>query len=245
MPEIPPGLPSIAANLERVRARMATAAERSGRSPSAIRLVVVTKGRDAELVRAAYVAGERDFGENRVEEGIPKAAALGDVPDVTWHMIGHIQSRKARQVLPTYGWVHSVDRMKIARLLSRTAEEHGRRLPAFLECNVSGETTKEGWSLSDPSTWPASLPELGQIAGFPGLDIRGLMTMAPWTENREQTRPVFRQLKRLQAFLCTELGVAWAELSMGMTDDYEVAIEEGATAVRIGRAVFELRPGQP
>ncbi|OGO13627.1 MAG: YggS family pyridoxal phosphate enzyme [Chloroflexi bacterium RBG_13_68_17] len=234
---------AIARNLTEVHERIAAAARHAARDPQAVRLVVVTKGRSADEIRAVYMAGARAFGENRVEEGLPKIAALRDLVEVGWHMIGHVQSRKARQVAPAFAWMHSVDRLKIARLLDQAVVTAAVRLKVFLECNVSGEESKTGWLLADRSRWEAVLPEFEQIARLPGLDVRGLMTMAPWTPRMEQARPVFATLRELQSFVCTRLGVGWSELSMGMTDDFEVAVEEGATSVRIGRAVFEgVRP---
>ncbi len=230
---------AIARRLGEVRERIGAAAGRAGRDPGAVRIVVVTKGRSPDEVRGAQGAGARDFGENRVEEGLPKIAALRDLPAVDWHMIGHIQSRKARQVVPGFAWVHSVDRLKVARLLDQAAARAGTRVKVFLECNVSGEESKTGWPLVERSRWETILPEFEQIARLPGLEVRGLMTMAPWGRQAEQARPVFAALRELQSLACARLGVDWAELSMGMTDDFEVAVEEGATMVRIGRAVFE------
>jgi pyridoxal phosphate enzyme (YggS family) len=230
--------PRIEDQLADVRRRIAAAANRAGRGPDEIRLVVVTKGQTPETVVAAYQAGVRDFGENRVEEALPKLEAVGPLPGAAWHMIGHIQSRKARRVVPAFDWVHAVDRLKIAHLLDVSAGEMGAELDVFLEVNVSGEDTKEGWGLSDERAWAAAVPELAQVAGFAHLRIHGLMTMAPWSPEPETARPVFRRLHALQGFLNEALGTSWNELSMGMTDDFEVAVEEGATFVRIGRAVF-------
>ncbi len=229
----------IARNLVEVQDRIAAAAKRAGREPRAVRLVVVTKGRSVDEIRAAQSAGARDFGENRVEEGLTKIDALRDLAEVTWHMIGHVQSRKAKQVVPDFAWVHSVDRLKIARLLDQAAGAAGVRLKVFLECNVTGEMSKTGWLLAERNRWEAVLAEFERILRLAGLEVRGLMTMAPWGLTAEQVRPAFARLAELQAFARARLGVEWAELSMGMTDDFEVGVEEGATTVRIGRAIFE------
>lgn len=237
-----PGAGGIGRNLAAVRGRIEQAAGRAGRDPASVRLVVVTKGRPIEQIRAAYDAGARDLGENRVEEGRPKIASLGELGSAVWHMVGHVQSRKAKEVVPGFAWVHSVDRLKVARLLAQAAVDSGARLRVLLECNVSGEAAKAGWPLAEESTWQAVLPEFADLARLPGLEVCGLMTMAPWSAQVERVRPVFSALRRLLGFVNENLGLGWRELSMGMSDDFEVALEEGATMVRIGRAVFEGMP---
>jgi pyridoxal phosphate enzyme (YggS family) len=231
----------VAGNLERVRERIAAAARRAGRSPETIRLVAVTKNQPLDQARLAYALGLREFGENRVEEALPRQAALADLEGIHWHMIGHVQSRKARDVAPAFALVHSVDRIKIARALDERAAEAGRRLPVLLECNLSGEATKEGWPLAERSGWEAIVAPFEAVCSLPHLEVQGLMTMAPWTDRPETARPVFAKLRELQAVLAARIPGRWAELSMGMTDDFEVAIEEGATIVRIGRAIFGER----
>ena len=198
------------------------------------------------MIRAAYDLGLRHFGENRVEEAQAKVGHLPD--DVTWHMIGHIQSRKATQVVSLFQVVHSVDSLKLARRLDRFAAERAEPLPILLECNVSGEESKYGF---DANRWDADegqrralLDAVEEILALPHLQVQGLMTMAPIVADPEQARPVFVRLRAL----CDELAAAfpqadWQHLSMGMTDDFEVAIEEGATLVRVGRAIFD--PDQP
>lgn len=235
---------TIRENVERVQDRIARAARRVGRDPAEVLLVAVTKGQPPEVIRLGYAAGLRDFGENRVEEAIPKIAALADLEGLRWHMVGHIQSRKARAVVGRFALVHSVDREKIARLLDRHASESGLRLAVLLECNVSGEATKEGWRLNDPGLWEAALETLGAIVALPCLRVQGLMTMAPWTTEVDQVRGTFRRLRELRDYLGARLPGEWGMLSMGMTDDFEVAIEEGSTCVRIGRALFGERPGE-
>jgi len=236
----------IARNLAQVRERIAEAALRSGRQPADVTLVAVTKTSPAEAVVAAHDAGVRHFGENRVQEAevkIPAVRAALTEPQPIWHMIGHIQSRKAQAVVAHFDRVHSLDRIKVARRLSRFAQEAGRNLPVLLECNVSGEETKYGFDLSaweqDGDRRDAFLAAVGEILALPNLSVRGLMTMAPFVSEAETVRPVFASLRGLLDVLREQFPRQdWRHLSMGMTDDFEVAIEEGATLVRIGRAIF-------
>lgn len=221
--------------------RIAEAARRAGRDEASVCLVAVTKGRGTNLIRLAYEAGLRVFGENRVEEALPKLGDLADLVDIEWHMVGHVQSRKAKLVAPRFSMVHSVDRLKIARRLDLFAGECNRILPVLLECNVSGEMSKEGWKLAERGAWEREITEIEEVVRLPNLEVRGLMTMAPWTEDMEVVKRVFRTLRQLQSFLEARLPGHWRELSMGMTDDFEVAVEEGATIVRIGRAIFGER----
>jgi pyridoxal phosphate enzyme (YggS family) len=204
----------------------------------------VTKGHDAQMVRAAAGLGLRRFGENRVAEGLAKMRELQDLPDLRWDMIGHVQSRKARDVAPNFARVHSVDRLKIARHLSRYAAEAERVLPVLIECNVTGEEAKYGFDIRRSTLETAVVKQLAQIVTLPNLEVIGLMTMAPWTEDVDIIRSAFRGLRRYRDRLRTELpSVSWSELSMGMTDDFEIAIEEGATMIRVGRALFGPREG--
>jgi pyridoxal phosphate enzyme (YggS family) len=240
----------IAFNLTQVRERMAEAALRTGRDPAEITLVAVAKTFPAESIIAAYQSGVRHFGENRVEEGITKIPAVHAIisgPRPTWHMVGHVQSRKAGAVVAQFDYIHSVDRPKIARRLSRFAQDAGQTLPALLECNVSGEETKFGFDLQgweqDGARLEAFLATIEEILALPGLSVQGLMTMAPLAANPETVRPVFTSLRALLDALRDRFPAHdWRHLSMGMTDDFEVAIEEGATMVRVGRAIFGSRP---
>lgn len=239
----------IARNLGRVQERIAEAALRAGRDPGQVTLVAVTKTFPVEAIVAAWQAGARHFGENRVEEGASKipavcAALLGVRP--TWHMIGHVQSRKAQDAVAHFDVVHSVDRLKIARRLDRFALEAGRVLPVLLECNVSGEATKFGFDLHgwerDEALRSAFFAAVEEALALPGLAVTGLMTMAPFVEDPQMARPVFASLRGLRDALRERFpAVGWEHLSMGMTDDFEVAVEEGATIVRIGRAIFGAR----
>jgi pyridoxal phosphate enzyme (YggS family) len=240
----------IARNLVRVQERIAEAALRDGRDPAEVTLIAVTKTHPAEAVVAAYQAGVRHFAENRVEEGRVKVpasrAVISDSPQPIWHMIGHVQSRKAQTAVTYFDYVHSVDRLKIARRLSRFAQDAGRKLSVLLECNVSGEETKFGFALQDWERDAAQretfLAAVEEIVALSGLAVQGLMTMAPFVTDPETVRPVFVSLRTLLDTLQERFPTCdWRHLSMGMTDDFEVAIEEGATMVRIGRAIFGAR----
>jgi pyridoxal phosphate enzyme (YggS family) len=232
----------LGANLQAVRVRIEAAARRAGRSPDEVRLVAVTKSHPADLIRLAYRVGLRDFGENRVEEARAKQAELADLLEARWHLIGHVQGRKARDVVGSFALVHSLDRPKIAASFDRLATERGLRLPVLLECNISGEASKDGWDASPPVGRTELLASMLAAARLPALEVRGLMTMAPWTADEAVLRRVFRGLVQLRAELSAAGAGALAELSMGMTDDFEIAVEEGATMVRIGRALFGDRP---
>lgn len=229
-------------NLQAVQARIAAAARHAGRDPGEITLVAVTKTQTLAVIRAAYDLGLRHFGENRVGEAQTK---VGHLPgDITWHMIGHIQSRKAPQVLPLFQMVHSVDSLKLARRLDRFAENREAPLPVLLECNVSGEASKYGFEASrwhtDEGQRQALWDAVKEMLNLSHIQVQGLMTMAPIVADAEQARPVFTRLRTLRNDLAAAFPNAnWRHLSMGMTDDFEVAIEEGATLVRIGRAIFD------
>ena len=228
----------VAANLAAVRGRIRAAALRSGRDPAAIQLVAVSKTRPLSMIVQAYAEGQRAFGENRLEElatKAPEARALG-LDEIAWHVIGNIQSRKTQMAVGPYALIHSVDRVKIAQRLSRDAQTAGSALPVLLEVNVSGEGSKHGFSAQE------LLEAAPELIGLPCLKISGLMTMAPFVADESIIRNTFRQLRqlrdRLQQLYPT---VNWRHLSMGMTNDFEIAIEEGATIVRIGSAIFGAR----
>lgn len=237
--------------LTAVRERIAAAARRVNRDPATIRLVGVTKAHPVEVIRAALDAGLRDIGENRVQEAEAKIAALAaERRRLTWHLIGHLQTNKAKKAAMLFDMVHSVDSLRLAQILDRYAAEVRReaqgRLPILLQVNVSGEATKSGFALhgweTRPDTYERFCADVEQILALPHLDVRGLMTIAPWGPDPEQARPVFRAVRRLRDDLAQRFpAAAWRDLSMGMTDDFEVAIEEGATIVRIGRAIFGER----
>ncbi|MEE9514329.1 MAG: YggS family pyridoxal phosphate-dependent enzyme [Anaerolineales bacterium] len=231
----------IDANLRLLKERIHEAATRSGRGAGAVVLVAICKGQSALTVRAAYKAGQRDFGENRVAEAREKQVELTELSEIRWHMVGHIQGRKAKDVAPHFFMVHSIDRMKIAQRLDRFAADSGRILPVLLECNTSGEASKTGWPAWQKGDWPVTVEDIQMIRDYKNLDVRGLMTMAPWTADRAVLRSTFLGLRTFRDFLEDKLLTDLPELSMGMTDDYEIAIEEGATIVRVGRAIFGPR----
>ncbi len=233
---------NITRNLEQVRGRVAQAARRAGRDPGEVSLVVVTKTHPIPVIESLLEAGIRSIGESYVDEALPKIAALSGRPGLEWHMVGHVQSRKARAVCEHFNYLHSLDSLKLATHLDRFAGELGRRLPALLECNVSGEESKFGWPAWDENRWQELLPRVDQVLSLPNLDVRGLMTIAPYSDDPEQARPFFRKLRRLGDFFSAHFPQsAWQELSMGMSGDYEVAILEGATVVRIGQAILGPR----
>jgi hypothetical protein len=232
----------IKANYESVRESILSTAIKTGRRPESIRLVVVTKTHPLESVLAAVDAGVRDFGENYAEEAAEKIGTIGQ-SDITWHMIGHIQSRKADLVAKSFDIIHSVDSVKLASRLDRFCGKYGRRLPFLLECNVSGEESKFGFAVADRSKWPALSEEVNKIVQMPNLQLQGLMTMPPFFNSPEQSRPFFRSLRSLRDYLEVQFpSCDWRELSMGTSVDYSTAIEEGATIVRIGTAILGSRP---
>jgi pyridoxal phosphate enzyme (YggS family) len=231
----------------RVLEAITEACDHAGRNPADVTLIAVSKTHPPETILQAVEAGLQHFGENRVEEAgtkIPAVNRLSPRP-LVWHMIGHIQSRKAKEVVPLFQVVHSVDSVKLAGRLSALAVEQGCTLNALLEVNTSGEESKHGLQASgwqtDEDTRRRLWSEVEQILALPGLDVRGLMTMAPIVADIEQTRPVFASLAALRNTLADSFQRTLPELSMGMSDDYPVAIEEGATMVRIGRAIFGER----
>jgi pyridoxal phosphate enzyme (YggS family) len=217
---------TIAERLEAVRERVAVACERSGRPPDGVTIVAVTKGFPRSAVAEAVAAGLRHVGENRVQEAATKCQ-VDLSPRPTWHLVGHLQTNKVKTALELFDIIHSVDSLHLAEAISGRAQ---RLVPVLLEVNVAGAATKFGFS---PETVAHAVEEMARL---PGLELRGLMTVAPLAAAPEEVRPVFRRLCQLR----DALGLK--ELSMGMTDDFEVAIEEGATLVRIGRAIFGERP---
>lgn len=233
---------SIAENFNRVSDRLEAAAASVGRTGEQVRLVVVTKGHPIEIVHRAIEAGAKYLGENYVEESLPKIATVDKARGVEWHMIGHVQSRKARKVCEHFDWVQSVDSLRLATRLDRFASEAGKKLPILLECNVSGEETKYGWTAWNELEWGDLADEISPILEMSNLNLRGLMTMPPFFSNPEQARPYFVRLQKLRDYLSTKFpDNNWHELSMGMSADYEVAILEGATIVRIGTAILGKR----
>ena len=228
---------SIANNVERVRTRMRQAAERVGRDPQSVRMVAASKTVDAARIRAAIAAGVTILGENYLQETRQKLGQIGR-SGVEWHLIGPLQRNKVRYVFDLFDMMHSLDRIELAEEINRRAERLGRRLSVLLEVNVGKEASKSGWT-------PAGLlKDIRQLTRLPNIEVRGLMTIPPPTPNPVEARPFFRALRELRDHLAQEgyEGMPLQELSMGMTADYDIAIEEGATLVRVGTAIFGPRP---
>lgn len=222
-------------NLNTVNNRIVNAAKRCGRSPEDITLIAVSKTKPAEMISAIYECGIREFGENKVQEITAKSQILPD--DINWHMIGHLQRNKVRQVLPKVVLIHSVDSVRLAEAISKEAVNLGITAEILLEVNVAKEDTKYGFSCEE------LYDRVVEISSLPGILIKGLMTSAPYVNEPEDNRKYFRQLRDL----CVDLkaknidNTSMDFLSMGMTNDFEVAIEEGATHVRVGTAIFGER----
>jgi pyridoxal phosphate enzyme (YggS family) len=223
----------VAQNLEEVRGAIADAARRAGRDPSAVRLVAVSKTVDLERIRAAMDAGQDLFGENYLQEARDKIAALGR--RVGWHLVGHLQSNKAKGAVELFDLIHAVDRLKLAEALDAAAARLGKLQDVLIQVNQGGEATKSGVA---PEAAPALLQE---VARLPHLRVLGLMTMPPWLPDPEAVRPYFRALRELRDHLRGLTGLPLTELSMGMSGDFAVAVEEGATLVRVGTAIFGER----
>jgi hypothetical protein len=225
----------LAANLQSVRQRIAAACRRCGRDPGAVTLLAVSKSRPPEVIRAAAAAGLCLFGENRVQEAKSK---ISQCPGpLRWHMIGHLQSNKCRDAVALFSMIQSVDSLPLAVEINKWAGHFAKTMPVLLEINIASESSKFGCS---PEALPAALP---QINALPRLEIHGLMTVAPFARDPEKVRPVFRRLRELKGECETVLGAPLPHLSMGMTGDFEVAVEEGATIIRLGSALFGPRPG--
>lgn len=238
---------SISDNITRVEERIADACAKARRDPADITLVAVTKQKTVPEILEAVDAGLQHLGENRVEEAVAKIPQVNDAASdkPTWHMVGHVQSRKAKHVVQQFDMVQSVDSLKLARRFSRQAGDRERRLKVLLEINVSGEASKYGLAgynwCRDSSVRNGLWREVGEIAALPHLEVSGLMTMAPYDAHESIIRRTFADLRALRDALADELKLGLPELSMGMTNDYPIAIEEGATIVRIGRAIFGER----
>ncbi len=236
----------IAQTLSDIQDRIANAVLRAHRTPAEVTLIAVSKTFPASAVLEAMAVGQRDFGENRVEEALLKKEEVESMKsEAVWHLIGHVQSRKAKDVAGQFDWIHSVDSFKLAELLSRRAANPQPPIPnhILLQCNVSGEASKEGFDLANWETEPAKflafVDDVEKMLGLPAIHIGGLMTMAPIVDNPAQARPVFASLRCLRTALRERFPqLALPHLSMGMSDDFEAAIAEGSTMVRIGRAIF-------
>jgi pyridoxal phosphate enzyme (YggS family) len=224
---------SIAENLERLREQIAQAAAKSGRSVDDVELVAITKTHAAEKVHEAIQAGQSLFGESRVQEARAKIPELPSA--IRWHFVGHLQKNKIRHALPLFEMIHSIDSLALAQEVNRIAQEQGMHPRVLIEANVAGEGSKFGFA-------PDKLREqMEELLALPRLSVLGLMTIPPLSEEPEPSRKYFVQLRELRDRLQTEFRVDLAQLSMGMTQDYAVAVEEGATLVRVGTAIFGER----
>jgi PLP dependent protein len=234
-------IPTIQERYHQVCDQIEEATVRSGRAPGSVQLVTVTKSQSVEVIRSAIAAGATHLGENYVEEAVAKIDVIKE-HTVEWHMIGHIQSRKAELVAEYFDMVHSLDSTKLAGRLEKSCAKVGRIMPALLEVNVSGEESKFGFTAWDEHLWPDLEPELGQILALPHLGIVGLMTMPPFLDDPQHTRPYFQRMRRLQNYLMDHFPqTSWAELSMGTSVDFIAAVEEGATIVRVGSSILGPR----
>jgi pyridoxal phosphate enzyme (YggS family) len=227
-------------NYKRVVEQVNQAALYAQRDPGDIRLVVVTKTHPFEVIQCVAEAGATDFGENYVEEAIPKIKSL-DI-GLNWHMIGHVQSRKAQNVCEYFQYVHSVDSVKLAQRLSRFSESLNKALPIWLEFNVSGEASKFGWNIKTQIDLENIVPDIQKIASLPNLKLVGLMTVPPYSKNPEDSRIYYQRLYKFQKYIGNSVQLPdFKELSMGMSSDFEIAIQEGSTCVRIGQAILGPR----
>jgi PLP dependent protein len=223
----------LAANLQTIQQRIAEACSRAGRDPASVTLLAVTKTHPPEVVRAAAEIGLTLFGENKVQEA--KAKIPSCPGRLRWHMIGHLQSNKCRDAVELFEMIQSVDSLRLAEEINRRAEQAAKTMPILVEVNVVGEASKFGYPPG------RLLAELEQVNALPRLEVHGLMTVPPWTPEPEKVRPVFRELRELKQKCEQILGAPLPHLSMGMSGDFEVAIEEGATMVRLGTALFGPR----
>lgn len=230
-------------NIERVYETIQRAAQSVDRDANKVRLVVVTKAQPADVIQAAIEAGARILGENYPEETLPKMEVVGRPAGAAWHMIGHLQSRKAGLVAEHFDLLQSLDSLRLAEKLDRRLAEVNRVLPVLLEVNVSGEESKFGWAAWEEAQQQSLLREVEAVLNLPHLEVRGLMTMPPLYGDPEQTRPYFVRLRRLSELLAARYGEQhFSELSMGTSADYPAAVQEGATLVRIGTAIVGPRP---
>ena len=225
----------ITENLEQVRKNIEEACRAVNRDPGEVTLISVSKTKPVSMLQEAYDAGSRDFGENKVQEIMDKYPQLPS--DIRWHMIGHLQRNKVKYIVDKVSMIHSVDSLRLAQTIEQEAAKHDVCVPILLEVNVAQEETKFGLKMEEV------LPLVESVAEFPHIKIQGLMTIAPYVQNPEENRPVFRQLKKLSVDIAAKNinNVNMSVLSMGMTGDYQVAVQEGATMVRVGTGIFGER----
>lgn len=225
----------LAGNLKTIRQRISTACERARRDPASVTLMAVTKGQPPEKVAEAAALGLTLFGENKVQEAKAKIPLCPG--RLRWHMIGHLQSNKCREAVELFEMIQGVDSLRLAEEINKRAEQAARTVPILLEINIAGEASKFGYQSEQ------MLAELAQINALPRLEVHGLMAVPPWTPDPEKVRPAFRELRELKTHCEEILGAPLPQLSMGMSGDFEIAIEEGATMVRVGTALFGPRTG--
>lgn len=222
-------------NLKEVENNISKACERASRKREDVTLIAVSKTKPSDMIAAVYNEGIRDFGENKVQEILEKKPVLAD--DISWHMIGHLQRNKVKQVIDKACLIHSVDSLRLAEQIEADAAKQDIVVPVLLEVNVAEEESKYGFTTEEV------IHAAETIAGFPHISIKGLMTIAPNVENSEENRPIFRKLKQLSVDIINKNidNISMEILSMGMTNDYEVAIEEGSTMIRVGTGIFGAR----
>ncbi len=225
----------LAVNLKTIQQRISTACERARRDPASVKLMAVTKGQPPEKVAEAAALGLTLFGENKVQEAKAKIPLCPG--RLRWHMIGHLQSNKCREAVELFEMIQGVDSLRLAGEINKRAEQAARTMPILLEINIAGEASKFGYQPGQ------MLAELAQINALPRLEVHGLMAVPPWTPEPEKVRPAFRELRELKTRCEEILGAPLPQLSMGMSGDFEIAIEEGATMVRVGTALFGPRAG--
>jgi pyridoxal phosphate enzyme (YggS family) len=232
----------IAANYHAVIKQVEQAALKSGRNPESVKLVVVTKGQPLDQIKAVVDLGAHNLGENRFEEALPKMGSLADHKDLHWHMIGHVQSRKAEFALQGFHLIHSLDSLKLAGIYNRLAAEQETVLPVLLELSAGGEASKYGWDISRAEFIGQVIEAIDAIMQLPCLAVRGVMTMAPLSRPGEELRRVFQRVKRVQMDMKAKYpNKDIIELSMGTSADFSMAVEEGATLIRVGQAIMGLR----
>jgi pyridoxal phosphate enzyme (YggS family) len=233
---------NICENYQRILERIGNAAKLAGRDPENIHLVVVTKTQPLDVIQSVINAGATDLGENYVEEAIPKIKGFSNNKGLKWHMIGHVQTRKASSVCEYFHYLHSLDSLHLAEKLSRFAVELDKSLPVMLEFNVGGELSKTGWNIWMDENWESILPDVEKIISLPHINLLGVMTIPPYSTDPEVSRPYYRRLRKFKDYISDHFQISgFNELSMGMSGDFEVAIQEGSTWVRIGQAIMGSR----
>jgi PLP dependent protein len=229
-------------NYDKIIEEINNSAIKAGRNIDDIHLVVVSKYKSVELIQAAINAGAHLFGENYPEQAVPKIKELRDNKSIEWHMIGHVQSRKAKIVAENFSLIHSLDTIKLAEKLNSLMVESSAQLRVLVEIKLSNEEAKSGWPAWEMQQWRSLLEDMEKIIHMPGLYVEGLMCMPPITDNPEESRPYFKQLRTVQEYLMKETNERyWKDLSIGTSADYKIAIEEGARYVRIGQAILGIR----